>query len=166
MNLRLSPSELLDRVHHGGGNIVLGPDRSLQCENVPQHLASEVRRHAANGVLQAVLSGECFRPKPVPEPEKPVRKPSSRPRRTSCEVCLSGQGCRRRMFDRQPQTCRNCGHQCVSHVLPCVGLGGLVFGTGGCMRQVRGVDSQYRRCECPGWLAPEKKSQTKRRKKA
>jgi hypothetical protein len=162
--MRLSPSELLDRVHHGGGSIILMPDRGLQCENVPSDLVSELRRHAANDVLQSVLSGECFRPKPEQEPEKAERKPSSRPRRT-CQICKTGTGCRRRMAVKEYELCPICQHWCASHYPREVSFGGVERSSGGCMGWV-GRDFAMNRCTCPGWpVAPEPKKKIKSRKK-
>jgi hypothetical protein len=69
--MHMTPAELLDRIENAKGKIALLPDGSLQCENIPEELASEVRRHAANGVLQVVLSGEC---------DPPAYKPPLNPR--------------------------------------------------------------------------------------
>jgi len=165
--MNLCPSELLDRIHAAGGDVRLLPDRSLRCENVPADLVSEIQRHAANDVLQSVLSGECFRPKPVPEPEKPVRKPrpSSRPRRT-CLICKGSTGCRRRGV-RNYVNCPTCGHWCASHYPREVGFGGVETSTGGCARWTTRPDFAMTRCTCPGWPVapkPEKKIKSRRRK--
>ena len=149
--MMLTPNELLDFLDQSGATIRLMEDGSLDCQNVPEHLVSEIHRHATNGVLPAILSGFCNQPIPAKIPEKPKRRSSGKPRR-GCKVCKSGHGCRKR-GEREWQSCPECGHPCRSHYLEQMTW---LFDDkrwflcpGGCA---------YRRdCDCPGWPLEEKK---------
>jgi hypothetical protein len=155
MNPFLTPAELLDRIHASGGDISLQPDGSLTCRDIPCELVPEVRRHASNFVLQAILSGFCDQP--VPEhvaPKKPKGTGRGR-KRSGCVICKTGKGCRVRGI-RTWQPCPECGHGCAFHYLEemhALADGGLLYSPAGCRF--------YEGCDCCGFPIPEKKTKVK-----
>ena len=151
--MSLCPAELLDRVEAAGGDIRVLPDGSLDCVNIPVHLVSEVQRHAGNGVLQAVLTGECDHIPVTTITTVTAKEPKEPKKRRTCLICKVGTGCRKRgVFEWLP--CPRCGHGCRAHY-PAEHYAYAPATPAGCHSWQTG-----KLCDCPGW--PET---TKRRRK-
>jgi len=144
----MNPTQLFDFIESSGGNITATPDRRLICTNISPDLRSEVER--LQYVITSILLGECEQV-PVEAPSKPREvSQSKRKKRITCEVCVSGKGCRTRSV-HPPVLCPICAHWCKSHHAEYAVAPYGVISAAGC-------HWPQGKCSCPGFPQKEKKT--------
>jgi hypothetical protein len=80
-----------------------------------------------------------------------------RKKRSTCAICKSGAGCRKRQAIKEYQLCPVCSHWCASHFLA------ESHSVAGCMWRLGHTSSDMVRCQCPGWPPPVEPVKTRRK---